>query len=188
MFNLLVVVKKGTRIVITGGPGSGKSSLLRALGLQGYSCQKEAARRVILKKDNLNYTPWGDRQGFIRLVYEQLLIDLRETPEGLVFCDRSMLDCIAYAKEGKLSVPEYLLDFDPSVFYHRQAFILPPWPNIYRKEAARQQEFAEAVSLYRFITTTYIDYGFQLIEVPPLPMEGRVEYILERLPKHSGMF
>lgn len=188
MYNLLVVVMKGTRIILTGGPGSGKSSLLDALGQRGYSCQKEAARRVILQNNNLNYTPWGDRQGFIRLVYEQLLNDLQEKPEGLVFCDRSMLDCIAYAKEGKLPVPEYLLDFDPSDYYHRQAFILPPWPHIYKKDAARQQEFAEAVSLYRFITSTYIEYGFQLTEVPPLPMEERVGFILEKLPKLSCMF
>lgn len=171
-------MKEGRRIIITGGPGAGKSSLLEALRRKGYACQEEAARRVILQYYGQNCTPWGDRQSFIREVSAQIEKDLQEPICGLTFCDRGMLDCIAYAREANLPLPESLLRFDPFAYYHRQVFILPPWPEIYCKELARQQEFFQAVSLYHAIASTYQAYGFQLTEVPQGSLEERVNFVI----------
>lgn len=171
-------MKEGRRIIITGGPGAGKSSLLEALRGKGYACQEEAARRVIQQYYNQNWTPWGDRENFIRQVGVQIEKDLQEALKGLTFYDRSMLDCVAYAREANLPLPESLLRFDPFAYYHRQVFILPPWPRIYRKELARQQEFSEAVSLYYAIVSTYHAYGFQLTEVPQGSLEERVSFVI----------
>jgi predicted ATPase len=175
------VVVEERRIIITGGPGAGKSSLLEALRLKGYACQAEAARRVIQQYYSQNCTPWGDRQSFICHVGAQIEKDLQEPLNGLTFYDRGMLDCIAYAREANLPVPEALQQFDPFAYYHRQVFILPPWPQIYRKEPARQQEFSEAVLLYHSIVSTYQAYGFRLIEVPQLALEERVGFVLRCL-------
>lgn len=169
------------RIILTGGPGAGKSSLLEALRGKGFACRKEAARRVIEQHYSKNYTPWGDRQSFLREVCAQIQKDLQEPIHGLTFCDRGMPDCLAYAREACLPVPELLHTFDPFAYYHRQVFVLPPWLQIYCRETARQQEFTEAVSLYHSIVSTYEAYGFQLIEVPPLPVEERTAFVLRCL-------
>lgn len=172
---------EGRRIIITGGPGAGKSSLLEALRLKGYACQEEAARRVIQQYYSQNCTPWGDRQSFISQVSAQIEKDLQESLNGLTFFDRGMPDCIAYAREANLPVPESLQQFDFFAYYHRQVFILPPWSQIYRKEPARQQEFSEAVLLYHSIVSTYQACGFRLTEVPQLPLEERVGFVIDCL-------
>jgi predicted ATPase len=169
------------RIVITGGPGAGKTTLIEKLSALGYSGMEEAAREVIDQYEAHNINPWGDLQAFVRLVYERIYPELQKPVEGLVFCDRSMLDCIAYLKEADMPVPDYLAAFDPHAYYSGEVFILAPWPDIYRQEKARRQSYSKAVSLYKRIRETYQAYGFLLTEVPPLAVEERVGFIFEKL-------
>ena len=174
-------MKEPMRVIISGGPGAGKSSLLEELKRQGYACQQEAARLVIQQHYQQNYTPWGDRAGFIRLVYERIFAELQLPVQELTFCDRSMVDCIGYLQEADLPLPDYLKNFDPHGYYSRQVFILPPWEAIYRKEEARQQEYNQSVSLYKSIVAAYEYYGFELSEVPPLDVKERAAFILNTI-------
>lgn len=169
------------RIVITGGPGAGKSSLIATLSALGFPCMEEAARKVIGEFQGLELSPWGNMAEFIRLVYERLFYDLRQPAYQITFCDRGIPDCIAYLKEAGQDVPEYLKQFDPHQYYAPEVFILPPWPEIYQEEPARRQDYAKAVSLYQSLKNTYLECGFRLVEVPRLPVSERADYILESL-------
>lgn len=169
------------RIIITGGPGAGKSTLVERIKALGFSCMEEAAREVIFQHEAQNFSPWGDLPAFVRLVYEKIYPELQNTVSGPVFCDRSIVDCIAYLKEAGMPVPDYLAEFDPHAYYSRQVFILAPWPEIYRQDKARRQAYSKAVSLYESIKSSYQEYGFLLSEVPPLGVEERVSFIFEKL-------
>lgn len=169
------------RIIITGGPGAGKSTLIDRIRLFGYSCMEEAARAVIHQHYAHNISPWGDRQEFVRLVYERINPELQKPLYGPTFCDRSIVDCIAYLKEAGMPVPAYLKAFDPHLYYSREIFILPPWQEIYRQEKARQQAYDKAILLYQSILSTYKEYGFWLTEVPPLTVGERIDFIFEKL-------
>lgn len=169
------------KIIITGGPGAGKSTLIDRIRLLGYPCIDEAARVVINQYYAQNISPWGNMQEFVRLVYERIFPELQKPLHGTTFCDRSILDCIAYLKEAGMSVPDYLKEFDPHLYYSREVFILPPWQEIYRQEKARQQAYDKAILLYQSIVSTYQDYGFWLTEVPPLKVGERIDFIFEKL-------
>lgn len=180
-------MNKAGRIVITGGPGAGKSTLIEALKKEGYPCQDEVARELIREFREENINPWNNRKEFIRLVYERIFHDLQQSENQSFFCDRGALDCMAYLKEARLTIPEYLQSFDPHEYYSEEVFILPPREEIYCQDWARQQTFREAVSLYQSIRSTYMDYGFKLIEVPMLPLNERVEFLQQHL-KRKGIF
>lgn len=65
--------------------------------------------------------------------------------------------------------------------YHRQAFIAPPWPEIYTTDSERKQTFAEAERTYRAMATTYPAYGYELIELPRAGIADRVAFVLDHI-------
>ena len=64
------------KIVITGGPGFGKSSLIFELEKRGYYSQHEISRNII--KEQLesggDILPWKNLSTFSRLVFEKRII------------------------------------------------------------------------------------------------------------------
>lgn len=68
--------------IITGGPGSGKSTLIDALAAQGFHHMPEAGRAIIRDQvaiggtalpwaDRIAFAPVGERAGFVRAAIEQ---------------------------------------------------------------------------------------------------------------------
>jgi predicted ATPase len=77
-----------------------------------------------------------------------------------------------------------LPDADKSEFlarypYHRTAFILPPWREIYRTDTERDQSFDEAVSVFRSLRDWYVECGYNLIEVPTGAIDERCGFVLQ---------
>jgi len=56
--------------VITGGPGSGKTSLVDALAAEGFRHMPEAGRAIIQDQVDIGGTalPWDDRESFATLM------------------------------------------------------------------------------------------------------------------------
>ena len=63
--------------IITGGPGSGKTSIIEALRKLGYHCVDEVGRKIIREQlliggDALH---WGDRAKFLELMLSRSIGD-----------------------------------------------------------------------------------------------------------------
>ena len=168
--------------VITGGPGSGKSTLLDALERAGHARLLEAGRAIIQHQVAIGGSalPWADRAAFAEqmLGWELRSYDMARAGAGPVFFDRGVPDVAGYLRLIGLTVPAHVDQAARLYRYHRRVFIAPPWPEIYRQDAERKQDFAEAVRTYEALAATYRDYGYELIELPRQPVTERLRFVL----------
>ena len=65
--------------------------------------------------------------------------------------------------------------------FHRSAFILPPWEAIYANDTERDQTLAEAVGVYEKLRQWYRLCGYDVHEVPRLPVTQRARHVLQVL-------
>ncbi|CZF81820.1 hypothetical protein GCE9029_02848 [Grimontia celer] len=169
-------------IVFTGGPGSGKTTVIEALRRQGYCCAPETGRKVIQEQVKQNGTafPWLDKIAFRDEMVRMELAnfnDYRDKPET-VFFDRSILDCLGYSLLEALPTPKKLEELCEELTYRKRVFVFPPWQEIFENDAERKQDFEEAVRTYEVMVGVYERSGYRLIEVPRLTVEERIGFIL----------
>ena len=173
------------KIVITGGPGTGKSSLIDELKHRAHVCFEEISREV-----TLNARKNGVEQLFLTnpLLFSELLLKGRldqfneacNTDASHVFMDRGLPDVLAYLDYANTNYPN---DFDvtcrTNVYDH--VFVLAPWQDIYKSDNERYENFEQAIDIHEFLLDTYRRFGYQLIDVPFGSVETRTDFILEAL-------
>jgi len=168
--------------VLTGGPGSGKSTLVAALGDAGYAGSVEAGRGVIQDQVAIGgrALPWDDRQLFAELMlsWEIRSYHLAEATSGLVFFDRGVPDVMGYLRLSGLPIPVYMQAAVEAFRYNHRVFIAPPWEEIFSTDTERKQDFAEAVRTYEALKLVYAEFGYELIEIPRVPVADRVRFVL----------
>src|SRR5437868_14782688 len=95
-------------IVITGGPGSGKTSLIAALEAAGFDVTVEAGRAVIQDQVAIGGAalPWRDPAAFaeLMLVWEMRSYHMARELPGPVFFDRGVPDVLGYLRLMQLPV------------------------------------------------------------------------------------
>lgn len=170
-----------SRYIISGGPGSGKSTLTEGLKAKGYSCSAEVSRRMIIQEVAMgsDCLPWKDINCFSSKVLKEMSSEWHSVPnDKLTFFDRGIPDIIAYLKLAKLTVPDEFTEALASHPYEKKVFILPPWQDIYVNDAERWQDFKEAEATGQMIQETYAAFGFEIIEVPKITVKSRITFIL----------
>jgi len=172
-------------IVITGGPGSGKSTLIDALEQSGFARTMEAGRGIIQDQVAVggNALPWTDPQSFAELMlsWEMRSHHMAREQPGPAFFDRGVPDVVGYLRLMRRPVPAHM-DRAAALFrYNRTVFIAPPWPAIFAQDAERKQSLEEAVATHDSMVEAYSDYGYDLVALPLAPVEERVRFILDRL-------
>jgi predicted ATPase len=172
------------KIIISGGPGAGKSSLLEALKAVGFHCVPEVSRELIRSQvaTNAECVPWKDLDCFARLCLDKMMYDYRSASDkSLVFFDRGIPDIIAYLRFGGLEAGGAFLAAARKYRYAADVFIAPPWEEIYVNDDERWQTFHEAAALYREICQVYKEFGYTIISLPLVPIAKRVTFTLTQL-------
>jgi len=171
--------------VLTGGPGSGKTTLIDALRAAGHSTAPEAGRGIIQHQTAISgpALPWHDPALFaeLMLAWEMRSHEAARTEAGPVFFDRGVPDVIGYLRLTGLPVPAHVEKAAERFRYNRKVFILPPWPEIFRQDAERRQDLDEARRTYDAMVETYTTCGYKLIEVPCGPVEGRLRFVADQV-------
>lgn len=169
--------------IITGGPGSGKSTLIDALEQRGYARSIEAGRGVIQDQVAIggDALPWENQSAFAELMlcWEMRSYRNAQRASGVAFFDRGVPDVIGYLQLMKLPVPAHVYKAADIFRYNRKVFIAPPWPEIFAQDGERKQDFEEAVRTYDAMVHTYEKLLYELIELPRVSVEERVEFVLK---------
>lgn len=170
--------------IFTGGPGSGKSSVLEALASMGYTTVPEVGRAIIKQQmqEGGEALPWLNKQLFFEQMLHQSQTDYhKQSKDVLTFFDRGLLDSIGYATLEELLISPLHLDLAQATIYAPLVFIFPPWQAIYQNDTERKQDFELAVRTYETMQLTYHRFGYQLLEVPYTSVEKRAEFIVNSL-------
>lgn len=169
--------------VLTGGPASGKSTVIKRLEQAGFTCSVEAGRGVIQDQVAIGgrALPWCDRAAFAELMLSWEMRSYRRAQEksGAVFFDRGVPDIVGYLRLVGLPVPAHVEKAAKIFHYNRRVFIAPPWPEIFEQDSERKQTLDEAQRTYEEMVETYAGYGYELVELPRLPVEERVRFMLD---------
>ena len=173
------------KIVITGGPGTGKSTLINELIKRGHICLEEISRQVIL-----NAKKQGIDQLFLTnpLLFSELLLKGRiqqfeaatSLPSETIFFDRGIPDVVAYMDFIGDTYPKYFTDACEKSVYNT-VFILKPWETIYTSDNERYESFDQALQIHDHLLNTYQKYNYNLIDVPFDTVKNRTDYILKVL-------
>ncbi|OCW59569.1 AAA family ATPase [Hoeflea olei] len=171
--------------VVTGGPGSGKTSLIDALVRRGHRSMPEAGRAIIQDQVRIGGSslPWGDRAMFAELMLGWELRSHHEasTLEGPVLMDRGIPDVVGYLTLCGLPVPDHVETAARLYRYNSRVFIAPYWDAIFAQDAERKQDRQEAEATARVMAETYARLGYQLIELPRTSVEARADFIETQL-------
>ncbi|MEZ2685142.1 AAA family ATPase [Proteus vulgaris] len=177
--------KKPYRIILTGGPGSGKTTLINALKNKGYSCSLEAGRAIIQDQILIegNGLPWIEPEAFAQLMLSWELRSWHEATntEAPYFYDRGLPDIAGYLLLCGLPIPKHLNNAIMLFRYSKNVFIAPPWTEIYTQDEERKQTIKEAKETYLAMLEVYKNYNYSLIELPKLTMESRTNFIINKI-------
>jgi predicted ATPase len=178
-------VSRSRKYIVTGGPGSGKSTLVEALGRKGLRCFPEVAREVIRREAARpgGVMPWTDLLAFSRLALPELIRQHDQAGElgGTCVFDRGLPDLLGYLRHGGHGIPEEFIAAHAAYRYETTVFILPPWREIYVNDSERPQSFDLARSLHEAIRETYESLGYRMLELPKQPVADRCDIVLAHL-------
>jgi len=169
--------------VLTGGPGAGKTTLLNSLNALGFTTVPEEARKIIQQQMAVDGVglPWKDKEAYAELMLNASIETYTKhrlnNSEETVFFDRGILDTICYMKMENISVTpatENLIKQHP---YNKNVFLLPPWQEIYTKDAERRQTWKEVLFTYEKMKETYSEYGYHIVEVPKASAAQRTLFV-----------
>jgi predicted ATPase len=170
------------KIVITGAPGTGKSTIISELEKQGYACQHEISREVTLEARKR-----GTEQLFLTepLLFSDLLIKGRtkqfiesnEFEGDFIFFDRGIPDVQSYLNYIGMDYPD---DYEKKGKKYRYdfVFLMPPWEDIYTNDTERYETFEQSLAIHNHLDKTYKKLGYRVVEVPPGTIDKRISYIL----------
>lgn len=180
------------RIVISGGPGTGKTSVIKTLEQQGYFCFHEIIREMTLeaKKHGNEDTFVSNPLLFVDdpMLFNQKILEGRlkqftnaETlGRDIVFYDRGLLDVLAYMDYfGQEYGDNFTKPCTTNIY--DTVFLLPPWEEIYISDNERMESYEEAVQLHERLEATYARFGYDVIIVPKTTVDQRIAFIKTHL-------
>jgi predicted ATPase len=176
------------RVVFTGGPGAGKTTLLAKLASMGYATVEESARAIIADRLAAGLSRRPNRSEFAQQILSRDIEKYVAEPQTSqwVFFDRGLIDALGMLQEVSPLPSEELKAMLTKYPFHRPVFILPPWEAIYSTDTERDQTYAEAVGVYEKLLRWYRSCGYDVHEVPRLPVTQRARHVLRILGASGG--
>ena len=143
--------------VISGGPGSGKTTVLERLQTLGFCAAPEVARQIIREQVEFDGSalPWRNREAYTRLMLERSIESYlaHAGQTASVFSDSGIPDTLGYARLIGLADDSFIRDACRLYRYAPLVFLAPAWPDIYTTDNERKQDFVEATRISKYLPT-----------------------------------
>jgi predicted ATPase len=167
------------RFIITGGPGSGKTTLVEALRDRGYQVFPEIARDLITKGMT---PPIQGAKPDSSLFFELILSERIKSHQAIKgaetgFYDRGIPDSLGYFAYLNIRVPRALSAAVENYHYNPIVFAAPPWEDIFTRDQVRRESFAEACRLYELTVNGYLKCGYRIVVLGKVAVGERVAEI-----------
>ena len=180
------------KIVITGAPGTGKTSIIKKLEGDHFFCYHEIIRDFTLEAKEK-----GDAKTFLSnpltfvddpFEFNTKILNGRidqylaadTNANDLVFFDRAIPDVLAYMDFFN---QEYTSLFTKACqeYLYTKIFMLPPWEEIYMSDNERLESFEEAKQIHYHLENTYRRYNYEIELVPFGKVTDRVDFVLNSI-------
>ncbi|MFL2629002.1 MAG: AAA family ATPase [Flavobacteriaceae bacterium] len=174
------------KIIITGGPGSGKTEIINELEKRGYHVKHEIVRVLYKKGKNKGVNAFKDDP----LGFTNKLVDYRinqfyscselnyNSNKPYIFFDRGIHDSFAY-----LNFLKKKHDYQKIIcsFSYDFVFLLNPWKKIYIKDNERMESFKDSKKLFNYIKVIYKEAKIKTKIIMNDSVKNRVDYIISYL-------
>ncbi len=171
------------RYILTGAPGAGKTVILHALQLRGYTVVEEAATDVCARAQSFgDAEPWTSPRFIedIALLQRRRQQAAASLPGQAQVFDRSPICTLALAGFLGFPVPDLLARelrrIERQDVYERHVFLVESLGFMTNTEVRRisldeAQRFGEAHE------DAYREFGFDLVRIPPAPVADRADRV-----------
>ncbi len=180
------------RIVITGAPGTGKTSIIIKLEESKFFCFHEVIRTMTQEaKKNDGASPIvsnpivsvSDPYEFNTKILNarvQQFKDAIHTNSDILFYDRGIPDVLAYMNYFNQPYEDHFISVCKKHRYDH-IFLLPPWEEIYVSDGERYESFEQAKEIHLHLLETYTQLGYNCTIVPFGTVEERNGFILNTI-------
>jgi predicted ATPase len=183
-------VTKPPFYIVTGGPGSGKTTVLAELARRGYICVPEDARAIIQEQiagggSGGSAVPWADAPRFANPLMQRSIRtyttyheQVGQYPQTPVYFDRGVGDAFTCADLIGHTLPANLCEQAIRCRYRDPAFLAQWWPEIYMTDEERRQTREQAEGTEHAIVRTYSEFGYRIVKLPQASPAERADFIL----------
>jgi len=178
------------KIVITGGPSSGKSTFINELKKREELVLEEVATGIISEENKKvnGILPWSDFDRFEELLLAKQ-IELENFLSNLnydrVFLDRGLIDILAYYDFTKRNISEKIIKTVNDYHKYHKVFFFETLPktywNIHSHDFERKVTYEQGNEIAELIYKRYVEFGYKPIIIEVKSVEERIKEIISNL-------
>ena len=170
------------KIIISGGPGGGKTTIINSLKDLGFFCYDEISRELIEKdKENSHRNIFMEKPvEFSNILWkkreEQYKKSIIQKKYKKVFFDRSLLDITSYLEF--VGMRNSNLEKKLTNFKYDIVFLVKPIKKFYKKDCSRFEDFNQSIRIHSILEKNYKNH-YKTVNVPFEKLSERLTFITQ---------